>query len=81
MLQTSSPDGVDSPGVCGSFLTLGVVGRVEGDHISLSATRGWVREAVTVVAARLSAVERAPPSAPELARATEPSALLTECVH
>lgn len=39
-------------------------------------------EAVTVVAAaRLSAVERAPPSPPELARATETSALLTAWVY
>ena len=33
-----------------------------------------------MVAAMLSAVERTPPSAPELARVTEPSTLLTACV-
>lgn len=52
---------------------------VEGDHISLSATSGCVREAVTVVAVRLSAVESTPASATELVSGVELSTLLTKC--
>ena len=79
-----SPVGVERcaarVGVCGSPLTFGVLAVVDGDHINLSETRGWVKEAVTVVAARLSAVERAPPSGMVLASETELSALLTMVV-